>query len=95
MLSGLGFPMPEVFAVILIAVELIGGILLMVGALTRWAAFFTAIVALVAFLTVHASKGFFAGQGGYEFIVLIFAACVVLLVSGAGRYSLDRAWLNL
>ncbi|MDB5225195.1 MAG: rane protein-like protein [Candidatus Adlerbacteria bacterium] len=94
-LGGLGFPMPEVFAVLLIAAELGGGILLILGALTRLSAFVTGFVALMAFLTVHASHGFFVGGGGYEFIVLIFAACLTLLVSGAGRYSLDRLWFKL
>ena len=94
-LGGLGFPMPEVFAILLIAAEVVGGILLILGALTRWAAFVTGVVALIAFLTVHASHGFFVGDGGYEFIILIFAACVALMIEGGGRYSADRQMLKL
>jgi len=91
MLGGLGFPMPEVFAVILIAVELLGGILLILGALTRWAAFLAGIVALVAYLMVHMSQGW----SDSEFVILLFAACVALLALGGGRYSLDRAWFRI
>lgn len=94
-LGGLGFPMAEVFAMLLIAAELGGGVLIILGALTRFSAFVTGVVALIAFLTVHASRGFFVGDGGYEFIVLIFAACVALLASGGGRYSLDRMLFRL
>jgi putative oxidoreductase len=95
MLTNIGFPMPGLFAVLLIAAEVVGGLLLIVGAFTRWAAFVTGIVALVAFLTVHASRGFFVGDGGYEFIVLILAACVAVLATGAGSYSLDRMMLKI
>src|SRR3989344_5352160 len=62
-LGSLGLPVPAVFAVILIAVELLGGIALILGAATRIAAKLTAIVAFVAFLTVHMTKGFFMSTG--------------------------------
>jgi putative oxidoreductase len=35
------------------------------------------------------ANGFSVSGGGYEFIILIFAASVSLLASGAGRYSID------
>src|SRR3989338_1154438 len=77
-------------AVILIAVEVAGGAALILGVLTRFAAALSSIVALVALLTVHLSKGFFVNEGGYEFIALILAASLALLITGAGKYSLDR-----
>ncbi|OGG71238.1 hypothetical protein A3F27_00025 [Candidatus Kaiserbacteria bacterium RIFCSPHIGHO2_12_FULL_53_13] len=89
-LGQLGFPAPEFFAVILIAVEVAGGAALILGVLTRFAAALSSIVALVALLTVHLSKGFFVNEGGYEFIALILAASLALLITGAGKYSLDR-----
>ncbi len=89
-LGSLGFPMPGVFAVILIAAELLGGLMLILGLLTHWSAKVLAFVALVALLTVHAKNGFFISGGGYEFILLIFAASVSLMVTGAGKWSLDR-----
>ena len=88
-LASLGFPLPEVFAVILIAVELLGGIALIVGLGTRVAAKLTTIVALVALLTVHISKGFFISDGGYEFIMLLLAASVSLMLTGGGKWALD------
>jgi putative oxidoreductase len=87
-LTMLGFPMPDVFAVLLIAAELGGGILLILGLWTHWTAKILAFVALVALVTVHLSKGFFLP--GYEFILLILAASVSVMITGAGKYSLDH-----
>lgn len=88
-LGGLGFPAPEVFAVILIIAELGGGILLILGAWTHWVAKILAFVALVALITVHLQNGF-TGPGGYEFILLILASSVSLMITGPGKWSLDH-----
>ncbi len=93
-LGTLGFPAPTLFAYILAYGELIGGALLIVGLLTHWVAKFNIVVALVALLTVHASKGFFISEGGYEFILLILAASVSILLTGPGAYALDSMWLK-
>jgi putative oxidoreductase len=91
-LTMLGFPMPDVFAVLLIAAELGGGILLILGLFTHWTAKVLAFVALVALATVHLSKGFFLP--GYEFILLILAASVSVMITGAGKYSLDHKMMK-
>lgn len=88
-LGSLGFPLPAVFAVILIAIEILGGIALILGLFTHIAAKLAMIVAIVAFFTVHVKNGFFIQGGGYEFIILIFAAAFSLMMTGAGKYSLD------
>lgn len=88
-LGGIGFPLASVFAVILIAVELLGGAALIVGFMTHWAAKLTAVVALVALITVHLSKGFFISNGGVEFILVLLAASISLMITGAGAYSVD------
>lgn len=88
MLEGIGFPAAAFFAVLLVAAEFGGGILLILGAFTHWAAKVLAFVALVAFLTVHMSQGFFLPMG-YEFIIMLFAASVSLMVTGPGRWSVD------
>lgn len=87
-LGSLGFPLPGIFAIILIAVELLGGIALILGIGTRLAAKLAAIVALVTLLTVHVSKGFFVSTGGYEFILLLLAASVSLMLTGPGKWAL-------
>ena len=93
-LAGLGFPAPEAFAILLIAAEIVGGILLILGLFTHWAAKLLAFVALVALLTVHVRNGFFLASNGYEYILLIFAASLSLMVTGPGKWSLDRLLWN-
>lgn len=90
-LGGLGFPAPELMAILLIAAELGGGILLILGVLTHWVSKVLAFVALIALLTVHVSKGFFVSEGGFEFILLILAATISLAITGPGRWALGRA----
>ncbi len=89
-LGGLGFPAPELFAVLLIAVELGGGILLMLGLYTHWIAKIFVFVSVIAFLAVHAKNGFFISAGGYEYIMLLFAASFSLMITGPGKWSLDK-----
>lgn len=86
-LASLGFPAATLFAVLLIAIELLGGIALILGAFTYWAAALSAIVAFVAFFTVHVGNGFFIGGNGYEFILVLFAASVSLMLTGPGKWS--------
>lgn len=89
-MTSLGLPLPTLMAYLLSYGELVGGILLILGLLTYWVSIVDMIIAAVAFVTVHMANGFSAGQGGYEFIMLIFAAAFALFVSGAGKYSLDH-----
>jgi putative oxidoreductase len=89
MLNALGFPMAALLAPILIAAELGGGILLILGLFTHWSAKILAFVGLVALVAVHLKNGFFMATGGYEFILLIFVATVSVLITGPGKYSLD------
>lgn len=88
-LAQLGFPMASVFAVLLIAAELGGGLLLIAGAFTHWVAKILTIVAAVALLTVHITKGFMVSSGGYEYILLILVCCIALTIAGPGRWSVD------
>jgi len=94
-LNTLGFPIPEVLAVLLIGIEVFGGLALLFGVYTRLAAKITGIVAIVALLTVHVSKGYSATTGGYEYVLLLVAACAILLVMGGGAWSVDKKVLKI
>ena len=71
--------------------ELVGGLLVGVGFLTRVGAFFIACVMLTAIVGVHLPGGFFAANRGYEYPLALLAMSLALLISGAGQASVDRA----
>lgn len=70
-------------------VEFFGGLALVLGVLVRPAAAALAFAMLIAVFAVHWSKGFFASTGGYEYALALLAASVALLLTGAGRFSVD------
>lgn len=69
--------------------EFFGGLLLVVGFVTRPTSFVLAITMLVAIFTVHIDNGLFMSNNGYEFALALFATLVSLIFSGAGKLSLD------
>jgi putative oxidoreductase len=77
-------------AYIIMALETVGGVCLIIGLFTRFFAAALAIEMLVALLFVHLPKGYAAGGGGYEYVLLIGAICLTIAIRGGGPYSLDR-----
>ena len=71
--------------------ELVGGIFILLGLLTRVGAFFIACVMLTAIIGVHWSGGFFANNRGYEYPLSLLAMALALLIAGGGQASVDRA----
>jgi len=69
--------------------EAIGGVMIIVGFMTRFAAMTQVIAMLVAIFLVHGSNGL-AGEGGYQWALLMAAAAFTLMMDGAGRFSIDR-----
>ena len=72
--------------------EFFGGLALLLGLLVRPASVALAFAMLVAIFTVHIDKGLFMSNNGYEYGLALLAVAVALLISGAGRASLDRGW---
>lgn len=70
--------------------ELVGGVLVGLGFLTRIGAFFIACTMLTA-VTLHWPAGFFSSNKGYEFPLALLAMALSLLISGGGQASVDRA----
>ncbi len=69
--------------------ETLGGVLMALGLLTPLAALLIAATMLVAMLRVHAPKGFWNSQGGYEYNLVLFVLAIAFALIGAGTYSLD------
>ncbi len=76
---------------VVIFLESVGGVCLIIGLFTRFFAAALAIEMLVALLFVHLPKGYAAGGGGYEYVLLIGAVCFTIAMRGGGPYSVDRA----
>jgi putative oxidoreductase len=66
--------------------ELLGGIFLLLGLLTRFAAALIAINMLVAFATVGIHQGF----GIYNYILALAVIAIMLVFYGAGTLAIDR-----
>ena len=88
--GSLGLPAPELAALVVSLLELVGGLALIVGLLTRVFGLLLAVDMLVALLLVHLPNGFFMANNGFEFTLLLLAAAVALAVSGPGEASLDK-----
>ncbi|WNO62267.1 DoxX family protein [Rheinheimera sp. MMS21-TC3] len=70
--------------------EFFGGLLLIIGFLTRPTSFVLAITMIVAIFTVHINNGLFMSNNGYEFGLSLLAITVALLVQGGGKFSVDN-----
>ena len=69
--------------------EFFGGLALLIGLLVRPASLVLAFTMLIAIFSAHFSKGLFLANGGYEYALALLAVTVGLLISGAGRVSVD------
>src|SRR5262245_44901528 len=87
--SAAGEPLPIAFQTAVAWGELIGGLALALGLLTRYAALGIICIMAGAIATVHGKHGF-AGPMGFEynFVIIIIATCLVLI--GGGTFALDR-----
>lgn len=104
-LHAIGMPFPELFSWSTVAVEIVGGLMVLAGALLPLSSVPMIAVLMVAIFTVHLPNGFSSiklvsydaagahfGQPGYETDLLYLAGLVALSIAGAGPLSLDRHW---
>ena len=85
--NSLGFP-PEMQIPIALA-ELIPGILLIIGVLTRISSSLLSIIMVGAIFYVKGASNL-TGQGGYALDLMLLASCLVIIVMGPGRISLSN-----
>jgi putative oxidoreductase len=72
--------------------QLVGGIALAVGFLTRLAALGIAIIMIGAIATVHWEHGFSIQNHGYEYNSVLIVVCVAVILLGPGNLAVDRVF---
>jgi putative oxidoreductase len=87
----MGVPAANLVAPFVATLELVGGVALILGVLTRVFAALLAVDMLGALFLVHASAGIFAATGGYELVLILAAAALAVALVGAGKVSVDKA----
>jgi putative oxidoreductase len=87
-----GVPFPELATVYLILAHGLGGVCLVIGLFTRWAALANAVVMLGALLFVHLKKGFWAhsSPSGYEYVLVLLVVSLAVAMIGGGALALRR-----
>ena len=101
-LHAIDVPMPHMMAWATIAIEVLGGLAVLLGAFIPLVSVPMAVVLLVAIFTVHLPNGFSSiklvavtaagaqfGQPGYETDLLYLACLAALVAGGAGPLSVD------
>lgn len=101
--SRMGYPssLGTVLAWYLIVAHLGGGVLIIIGLWTRWAALANIPPMASAVLLLHFNQGFFMKvvevgpgrnvAGGYEFSLTVLVATIALVFLGSGAASVDSA----
>jgi putative oxidoreductase len=86
LVNSAGLP-PEMQIPIALA-EFIGGVLLIVGVLTRISASIFSIILLGAIFHIRWENGFFVSQGGWEWDLVMLAGLLSIIAAGPGRVSI-------
>jgi putative oxidoreductase len=98
----LGLPFPDTLVIFLLAAQLVGGIMLVLGVFTRWAALVNVPVMLVVVLLMQLNEGFFlravmteSSRGkaqvvGYEYALVVLTATIAQFFLGGGTWALTK-----
>jgi putative oxidoreductase len=84
-------PLPGLSAVLITALELGGGLLLLVGLFSRWLGLLFFVEFVVAAFYVKLPSGGFKAA---EFELLLLAGAGLLFLAGGGRAAVDEMWLE-
>jgi len=102
LLESVHVPLPQIAAWISILIELLGGLALLAGLFVSLCSIPLMATMLVAMLTIQIHYGYSSvktigltphgpvfGPPGYEINLLYIAGLISLMITGAGRYSID------
>lgn len=86
--ENLGMNPPMLWASLAAGGEFFGGLLVLLGLITRFGALNIAITMLVAMFKVHLAGGFFLPKG-FEYTFALLGMALALMISGGGAASVD------
>ncbi|MDR7082031.1 putative oxidoreductase [Arthrobacter ginsengisoli] len=86
----MGVPAANMVAPVVATLELVGGVALILGVLTRVFAALLAVNMVGALFLVHAPAGIYVETGGYELVLILAAAALAVALVGAGKVSVDK-----
>jgi putative oxidoreductase len=91
-----GWSPPDAMLWLVTAVELLAGLALILGVITRWASLILAVEMVIAVGLFHLRQGFFIVAipnvplaYGFEYHVALIAGLVCVWLSGPGGWALD------
>ena len=92
----LGFPAPEAMVVLAIIIQLVGGIALVIGWKTGWAAWLLVAYVVIATIMAHRYWEYDAAQYVPQMTnffknLAIIGGLLVVAAFGPGRYSVDKS----
>jgi putative oxidoreductase len=85
-----GVPFAEIGTWYLILAHGLGGIFLILGLFTRWAALANVPVMLGALLYVHLKNGFWVFKNGYEYVLVLVVVSLAVAMIGGGALTVRR-----
>jgi putative oxidoreductase len=92
---------PWIIGFLVIIIESIGSLCLLVGFATRFFAFALLCNFIGIIANTHLRNGFFMNWNmmpdqpeGYEYHLLVLGLCIILMITGGGKWSVDAALFN-
>lgn len=90
----MGVPAAGLVAPVVASLEMIGGIALVLGLLTRVFAALLSVNMLGALFLVHAPAGIFVEDGGVELVLILAATAAAIALMGPGKIAVDRLFFG-
>ena len=91
MLTPIGLEPAHILAWVISITEFVGGVCVFLGFITRFWAAGLVIDMATAIFKVHLPNGFFAGKNGFELPLAFGVMALVIVLTGPGVLSVDRA----